>query len=196
VSAAIVALYATDTLPGPDDDTCAFISPFARIPPTNVTATAGDAEVRLSWVPASQRLGGTVNGYLVQQRVAGDTGEWTVVDAGSCTGAETAPEATECAVGGLTNGVAYEFRVVTLPEFAVDPARASVPSEAVTPTAPVPPDPPDPPVPTTAPDGGPSPDAAGGLPTTGAAVLPLVVLAAGLLLGGLGLTALRRRTTH
>jgi hypothetical protein len=27
-------------------------------------------------------------------------------------------------------------------------------------------------------------------------VLPLVVLAAGLLLGGLGLTALRRRTTH
>ncbi len=196
VSAAIVALYATDTLPGPDDDTCAFISPFARIPPTNVTATAGDGEVRLSWVPASQRLGGNVNGYAVDQRVAGDTGEWTEVDTGSCTDVKAAAEATGCVVGGLTNGVAYEFRIVTLPAFAFAPLEASTPTAAVTPTAPVPPGPPGPPVPTPAPDGGPSPDAAGGLPTTGAAVLPLVVLAAGLLLGGLGLTALRRRTTH
>ncbi len=152
--------------------------------------------MRLSWVPASQRLGGNVNGYAVDQRVAGDTGEWTEVDTGSCTDVKAAAEATGCVVGGLTNGVAYEFRIVTLPAFAFAPLEASTPTAAVTPTAPVPPGPPGPPVPTTAPDGGPSPDAAGGLPTTGAAVLPLVVLAAGLLLGGLGLTALRRRTTH
>lgn len=196
VSDAIVALYATDTLPGPDDDTCAFISPFARIPPTNVTATAGDAEVRLSWVPAPQRLGGNVDGYFVEQRLAGDTGEWTDVDTGSCTEVLADPDATGCVVGGLTNGVAYEFRVIALPSYTYAPLEASVPTAAVTPTAPDPPDPPGPPVPTTTPDVGPSPDAAGGLPVTGASVLPLVVLAAGLLLGGLGLTALRRRTTH
>jgi hypothetical protein len=62
------------------------------------------------------------------------------VEQGSCALIDF-EEFTECEVLGLTNGVSYVFRMVTLPEPEYDIAEFSEVSAAVTPEALVPVDP-------------------------------------------------------
>ena len=140
----IIELFADGTLPITGSG-CNFISPFSRQPPTDVVATAGDTKVAVSWTNPIQRLGGNVDGFLMQVREASeglgvssvDDG-WVNVAQGSCALIDF-EDFTECEVLGLTNGVSYVFRMLTLPEY--DIAEFSEVSAAVTPEAFVPVDP-------------------------------------------------------
>jgi pimeloyl-ACP methyl ester carboxylesterase len=140
----IIELFADEVLPITGSG-CSFISPFSRKPPENVTATAGDTKVAMSWTNPIQRLGGNVDGFLMQVRevseglsVSSENDGWVNVAQGSC-GDIDFEDYTECEVLGLTNGVSYEFRMLTLPEY--DIAEFSEVSAAVTPEASVPVDP-------------------------------------------------------
>jgi pimeloyl-ACP methyl ester carboxylesterase len=117
VSAPIAALFAGEGLPAPDAR-CPFISFLNRQPPVGVRAQAGAGDVTLTWTLSSQRLGGTVEGYVVEQRRL-PGGDWERVGepGGSCATIRDQPDATLCTVGGLSNGVAYQFRVATLPGY-------------------------------------------------------------------------------
>jgi pimeloyl-ACP methyl ester carboxylesterase len=140
----IIELFADGVLPITGSG-CNFISPFSRKPPENVTATAGDTKVAMSWTNPIQRLGGNVDGFLMQVRevseglsVSSENDGWVNVEQGSCALIDF-EDFTECEVIGLTNGVSYEFRMLTLP--AYDIAEFSEVSAAVTPGASVPVDP-------------------------------------------------------
>jgi pimeloyl-ACP methyl ester carboxylesterase len=142
----IIELFGEAVLPVTGSG-CSFISPFSRKPPENVTATAGDTKVAMSWTNPTQRLGGNVEGFLMQVREASEgfgvssvDGGWVNVEQGSCALIDF-EEFTECEVLGLTNGVSYVFRMVTLPEPEYDIAEFSEVSAAVTPEALVPVDP-------------------------------------------------------
>jgi pimeloyl-ACP methyl ester carboxylesterase len=113
----IVALFAGDGLPEPGT-VCPFISTLNRQPPTDVNAQAGSGEVTLTWALSQQRLGGTVDGFVVEQRRQSD-GEWVRVDqsGGSCDTILDEPGSLTCVVSGLSNGVGYQFRVATLPVY-------------------------------------------------------------------------------
>jgi pimeloyl-ACP methyl ester carboxylesterase len=140
----IIELFGEAVLPVTGSG-CNFISPFSRQPPTNVVATAGDTKVAMSWTNPIQRLGGNVDGFLMQVRevseglgVSSVDDGWVNVEQGSCALIDF-EDFTECEVLGLTNGVSYEFRMLTLPEY--DIAEFSEVSAAVTPEAFVPVDP-------------------------------------------------------
>ena len=140
----IIELFADGDLPVSGSG-CNFVSPFSRQPPTDVVATAGDTKVAMSWTNPTQRLGGNVDGFLMQVRevseglsVSSENDGWVNVAQGSC-GDIDFEDYTECEVLGLTNGVSYEFRMLTLPEY--DIAEFSEVSAAVTPEAFVPLDP-------------------------------------------------------
>ena len=142
----IIELFADGVLPVSGSG-CSFVSPFSRKPPTNVVATAGDTKVAMSWTKPTQRLGGNVDGFLMQVRevseglsVSSENDGWVNVAQGSC-GDIDFEDYTECEVLGLTNGVSYEFRMSTLPEPEYDIAAFSEVSAAVTPEAFVPLDP-------------------------------------------------------
>jgi len=142
----IIELFADGVLPVSGSG-CSFVSPFSRKPPTNVVATAGDTKVAMSWTKPTQRLGGNVDGFLMQVRevseglsVSSENDGWVNVDQGSCADIDF-EDYTECEVLGLTNGVSYEFRMSTLPEPEYDIAEFSEVSAAVTPEAFVPLDP-------------------------------------------------------
>ena len=71
-------------------------------PPTSVNGVPGNGQVLVSWIPpagASQRI----TGYRVQLSTNGGATWATAVDLGT--------PVTSTVVGGLTNGVAYVFRV-------------------------------------------------------------------------------------
>jgi hypothetical protein len=140
----IIELFGEAVLPVTGSG-CNFISPFSRQPPTNVVATAGDTKVAMSWTNPIQRLGGNVDGFLMQVRevseglgVSSVDDGWVNVEQGSCALIDF-EDFTECEVLGLANGVSYEFRMLTLPEY--DIAEFSEVSASVTPEASVPVDP-------------------------------------------------------
>lgn len=114
----INALFAGAGLPDPNVS-CPFISTLNRQPPSDVIAQPGAGEATLTWTLSQQRLGGTVHGYAVQRRQV-PFGDWELVDqsSGSCGSVSDQPGAVSCVVGGLTNGVAYQFRIATLPVYA------------------------------------------------------------------------------
>jgi len=198
ISGPIVNLFAGDGLPA-SGTTCPYVSTFNRQPPVGLTAQAGDGQATVSWVANEQRLGGTVEGFGVEQRQLPD-GDWERVDesGGSCDTTFDEPDTTSCVVGGLTNGITYEFRMTTLPltRYAPEPLFSEV-SNQVTPTsAPDPPAPPVPPAPPTPAPPTPEPPAPAPpapapvsqpVPASGVAVGSLPVTGAGF--GGLGLLA-------
>ena len=93
--------------PSPDvlfDD--AYLSPGG--PPTSPTAVAptvgvGSGQVRLSWTAPASNGGSAVTDYVIQRM--SDGVHWTTVNDGVST-------ATTYLVGGLTNGITYQFRVI------------------------------------------------------------------------------------
>lgn len=123
---AVIDVFATGDLPGPNELNCDFYSPFPRTPPTNVAGTPGDQTVTLTWELSTQRLGGTVEGFGVELRVVdpapadpgvqgGGDDDWDIIEDGSCAPDVLGPTDTTCVVSDLVNGTSYEFRMVTLP---------------------------------------------------------------------------------
>ena len=98
--------------------------------PTNVRATAGDAQATVTW-QAPKKNGGSA---IVSYRVVSAPGAVTVT--------VSAP-ATSATVTGLTNGTTYTFTAYA--RNSVGESGASSPSNAVTPQGSAPPPPPPPP---------------------------------------------------
>jgi len=93
--------------------------------PTNVTASAGNAQATVSWMAPSNG-GSTITAYTITPYI-GSTAQPATTITGS-------PPATSTTVTGLTNGSTYTFTVAATN--AVGTGPASSPSNAVTPTAP------------------------------------------------------------
>lgn len=98
--------------------------------PTNVRATAGDAQATVTWQAPRKDGGSAITSYRI------------VSAPGAITATVTAP-ANTATVAGLTNGTTYTFTVYA--RNAIGEGAASSPSNAVTPTGSVPPPPPPPP---------------------------------------------------
>jgi len=91
--------------------------------PTNVTDTAGNAEVTVTWSPPASNGGSTIMGYTVT----------SVQDSSKhC----TTTAALSCQVVGLTNGTSYTFTVTAMNAVGVGSPSAAT-SPAVTPLAPI-----------------------------------------------------------
>jgi chitinase len=104
--------------------------PTAPGTPTNVRATAGDAQATVTWQAPRKNGGSAITGY----RVVSAPGGVTVL---------TAASPTSATVTGLTNGTTYTFTVYA--RNAIGESNASSPSNAVTPAGSPPPPPPPPP---------------------------------------------------
>ena len=70
--------------------------------PTNVSATAGDGQVTVTWTAPTNDGGSAITGYSVQYSSDGGS-TWQTA---SCSGT-----ATSCTITGLTNGTGYIFKV-------------------------------------------------------------------------------------
>ena len=99
--------------------------PAATAPgaPTNASAVAGDAQATVSWDAPASDGGSAITGYTVTSSPDGKT----------C----TTTGATNCVVGGLTNGTPYTFTVTATNAVGTGPASGA--SAAVTPQADLPP---------------------------------------------------------
>ena len=71
--------------------------------PTGLTATAGNAQVALSWTAPTSDGGSAITDYVVEYKLSSDL-SWIVYSDGTST-------TTTATVVGLTNGVSYDFRV-------------------------------------------------------------------------------------
>jgi len=100
-------------------------SPQPPAAPTGLTATAGNAQVALSWTAPADNGGSAITDYVVQFSSNGGS-TWNTFADGTST-------ATSATVTGLTNGTAYVFRVAAVN--AVGTGAYTAASGSVTPTA-------------------------------------------------------------
>ena len=100
----------------------------ANVPgtPGTPSATAGNAQVTLTWAAPTNDGGATISGYRIQQAYAGDTTYNTVVS-------NTGSASTSHNVTGLNNGVSYQYRVAAIN--AAGAGANSNASSSVTPSA-------------------------------------------------------------
>ena len=103
-------------------------APTVSDPPTNVAATAGDAEATVTWTPPASDGGSPITWYTVTSSPDGLTA--TTLDGTT----------TNAVVTALTNGTAYTFTVVATN--ALGDSAGSAPSLEVTPGPTTVPDPP------------------------------------------------------
>ena len=89
-------------------------------PPTNVSATAGNAQASVSWTAPTNNGGVSISSYTVTSSPGGLTATTT---------------GTSATVTGLTNGTAYTFTVKATN--SVGQSVSSSPSNSVTPVVPV-----------------------------------------------------------
>jgi hypothetical protein len=88
-------------------------------PPINLTPTAGNAQVALSWTTPANNGGSAITDYVMEYELTG-SGSWSVFAEGTST-------ATNGTVTGLVNGTSYDFEVA-----AVNVAGQGSPSASVT----------------------------------------------------------------
>jgi titin len=91
--------------------------------PTNVTGTAGNSSVNLSWTAPSSNGGSPITGYRITPYIG----------ANAQTPVLTGSAGTTFTVTGLTNGTAYTFRVAAINVVGTGPDSA--PSAPITPVA-------------------------------------------------------------
>jgi subtilisin family serine protease len=97
--------------------------------PRSVIATSADSAIRLSWAAPSSNGGAPITDYRVQRSADGGRTWWTVADGVS--------SVRRAAVGGLTNGRRYYFRVAARNRVGVGPwSRAVSAIPATRPSAP------------------------------------------------------------
>jgi titin len=110
---------------GPDSTASAAFTPSATAPgaPTNVTGTAGNASVALSWTAPSSTGGSSITSYRITPSIGG-TAQAPIT---------TGNANTSFTVTGLTNGTAYTFTVAATNAIGTGPN--SSPTSAITPAA-------------------------------------------------------------
>jgi cytoskeletal protein RodZ len=103
--------------------------------PDSLTATAGNASVRLSWTAPVNNGGVAITGYRIESSTA-STGIWSTVVA------DTSSIATSETITSLVNGTTYKFRVSAINAAGVSVASGEVnalpigaPSTPAAPTA-------------------------------------------------------------
>jgi chitinase len=130
--AVAIACASPDPATAPPDGLSALAARGATVPgaPTNVRATAGDAQAAVTW-QAPKKDGGSA---LLSYRVVSSPGGVTATGGAS---------STTATLTGLSNGTTYTFTVYA--RNALGESVASSPSNAVTPTGSPPPPPPPPP---------------------------------------------------
>ncbi len=89
-------------------------------PPTNITATAGDAQIDLTWLAPTVDGGAAITGYTVVSSPA-------ITAPAAC----TATTSLNCTFTGLTNGTSYTFTVIAIN--SAGNSLESTPSAATTP---------------------------------------------------------------
>ena len=72
--------------------------------PTNVSLSAGNASITVSWHSPISLGGGSLTNYIIERRTL-DAGSWTTNNA--------APTATSHTISGLTNDQKYQVRIAT-----------------------------------------------------------------------------------
>jgi hypothetical protein len=135
---------------GYPDDFTLIVAPRVPSAPSEVSATAGDGEVGVSWLAPADAGTAPIDAYIVVARPTATLGgAESAVGAGSATEvvqrvptSEAVP-LTSTIVAGLVNGIEYTFTVAAENSVGIGPA--SLPSNAVVPNPPPEPDPdPDP----------------------------------------------------
>jgi hypothetical protein len=96
-----------DSAANVDDGSCSFTPPSAPDAPTNVSATAGDQQVALTWDAPASDGGSAITDYAIEfaNEVPGST--WYSVSDGTSTD-------TSYTVTGLTNDIIHVFRVAAI----------------------------------------------------------------------------------
>jgi hypothetical protein len=92
--------------------------------PTGLTATPGNGQLALSWTAPGSSGGSAVTDYVVQYRVS-PSGAWTTFPDGTST-------ATTATVTSLTNGTAYDVRVLAATANGIGTASATVTATPIT----------------------------------------------------------------
>ena len=103
------------------------VAPTTPIAPTNLLASAGNANVSLQWTLPTNDGGAAITDYVIQYS-SNNGSTWTTFSDGVST-------ATTATVTGLVNGTSYVFRVAAVNSVGTGAYSAS--SAAVTPAAPV-----------------------------------------------------------
>src|SRR5205814_2954356 len=93
--------------------------------PTNVTGTAGNGQVVVSWSAPTSNGGSAITGYQVQL-ATNSAGPYS-----TAAGCPTNSTTTSCTATGLTNGTTYFFRVAAINAIGI--GSYSTPSSGVTP---------------------------------------------------------------
>lgn len=96
-------------------------------PPSTPTATAGNAQVSLSWNAPQVNGGASITGYKIEKITGSDNTGWATVIS------NTESPATTYTATGLANGTALSFRVTAINQAGTGTPSGS--SSAVTPTA-------------------------------------------------------------
>jgi titin len=102
--------------------------------PTGLQATAGDAQVALSWTAPADTGNSPITSYTVRYK-ATDATDWTTRDVT----ARSRDAATSTTVTGLTNGTTYEFQVAAVNAIGAGPwsnTATATPEAEVTLTVP------------------------------------------------------------
>ncbi len=111
----------------PSEQSAAVIPATPPAAPTGAEAIAGDSQANVYWPRPEDDGGRPITSFTAQAYRAG-----VAVPGATCTLSSPFPSPLTCLVTGLTNGIAYTFRVAATN--AVGTGPASNPSNAVTPT--------------------------------------------------------------
>jgi hypothetical protein len=104
-------------------------APVVPAAPTNLAATADNAQVALSWTAPTNNGGTLITNYQVQRTLNTGTPNWVTVT-------KPVSTSTTYTVTGLTNGTAYKFRVAAVN--VIGTGAYVTTANPTTPTAPTP----------------------------------------------------------
>ncbi len=96
---------------------------------TSLSATAGDAQVSLTWSAPGSNGGSAITDYLIEYKLNSEPTTWSIFSDGTST-------STSATVTGLSNGSLYNFRVSAINAVGTGTASSTANATPSAPTAP------------------------------------------------------------